>query len=172
MNRFDLTKQNSISESGLKCLSMICRYYGRHVDLTAAFCQTMSVEESLLGISNNAEKIGFSSVIGYLPLTKLIKVTLPCLLYWNNEYYVILRKVMRNTYYIVDPVKGLTKYSGTEIKRYWIGSQINGEEKGIAVFIKPTDEFYKQTKEQDQPIKENSIWRYIKHLLLWKFRPY
>ena len=47
---------------------------------------------------------------------------------------------MRNTYYIVDPVKGLTKYSGTEIKRYWIGSQINGEEKGIAVFIKPTME--------------------------------
>ena len=36
--------------------------------------------------------------------------------------------------------------------------------KGSAIFIKPTDEFYKQAKEYNQLIKENSIWGYIKHL--------
>ena len=39
--------------------------------------------------------------------------------------------------------------------------------KGSAIFIKPTDEFYKQAKEHNQLIKENSIWGYIKHLPSW-----
>ena len=39
--------------------------------------------------------------------------------------------------------------------------------KGSAIFIKPTDEFYKQAKAHNQLIKENSIWGYIKHLPSW-----
>ena len=60
-------------------------------------------------VSNKAEKLGLSSVIGYLPVAKLSKVTLPCLLYWDNEYYVVLRKVKREYYYVADPIKGLIK---------------------------------------------------------------
>ena len=41
-------------------------------------------------------------------------------------------------------------------------------DKIVAVFIKPTDEFYKQAEAQNQLIKGNSIWRYIKHLFSWE----
>lgn len=165
MDRFGFIKHSNICQSGLTCLSMICRYYDRQVDLPAIFSQAMSVEESLQEITDNAGKLGLSSVVGYLPLAKLSKVTLPCLLYWDNEYYVVLRKVKHGSYYIADPVKGLIKCSEIDVKQHWSRSQDNNEEKGIAVFIKTTEEFYKQAEKQNQLIKENPIRRYIKYLL-------
>ena len=47
MNRFDFIEQSIINQSGLTCLSMICRYYGRHVNLTATSSQLKSVKDSL-----------------------------------------------------------------------------------------------------------------------------
>lgn len=168
MNRFDSIEQSSIYQSGLTCLSMICRYYGRHIDLKATSTKEMSLEESLQQVSNKAGDLGLSSVIGYLPVAKLSKVTLPCLLYWENKYYVILRKVKRNCYYINDPNKGLIRYNEADIKQHWINSRQNNQEKGITIFVKPTEEFYKQAEVHNQIIKENSIWRYIKHLFSWE----
>ena len=168
MNRFDFIEQSIINQSGLTCLSMICRYYGRHVNLTATSSQLKSVKDSLEQVSNNAEKLGLSSVIGYLPVSKLSKITLPCLLYWENEYFVVLRKVKRKYYYIADPIEGLIYYNEVDMKLHWICSRQDKEEKGIAIFIKPSDEIYRQAEAQNQLIKDNSIWRYIKHLFFWK----
>ena len=165
MKRFDFIEQCSTCQSGLTCLSIICRYYGRRINITATPSQAMNVEESLQEVSNNAEKLGLNSIIGYLSLAKLGKITLPCILFWNNEYYVVLRRVKRKSYYIADPVKGLTEYNEADMKRHWICSPHNNEEKGVAIFIKPSDEFYRQAEAQNQLIIENSIWRYIKKLL-------
>ena len=168
MNRFDFIERSSASQSGLTCLSMICRYYGRHVNLTATLSHYVSTEKSLEQVSSNAEKLGLSCVTGYLPISKLSKVTLPCLMYWDDKYYVILHKVKFNHCYVADPTKGLIKYSQAEVKQHCVNSHIANEEKVVAVFIKPTDEFYKQAEAQNQLIKENSILRYIKHLFSWK----
>lgn len=168
MNRFDFIEQSNAYQSGLTCLSMICRHYGRYIDLTATSPQKISLEESLQQVSNKAGELGLSSVIGYLPVAKLSKVTLPCILYWENKYFVVLRKVKHKSYYIADPIKGITKYNEADMKRYWICSRYDNEEKGTAIFIKPSDEFYEQAEAQDQLIQENSIWRYIKHLFSWK----
>lgn len=168
MNRFDFIEQSNAYQSGLTCLSMICRHYGRYIDLKATSTQEMSPEASLQQVSNQAEKLGLSSVIGYLPVAKLSKVTLPCILYWDNKYYVVLSKVKRKSYYIADPIKGITKYNEADMKRHWICSRQDNEEKGAAIFIKSSDEFYKQAEAQDQLTQENSIWGYIKRVLLWR----
>ena len=88
MNRFDFIEQSNAYQSGLTCLSMICRHYGRYIDLKATSTQEMSPEESLQQVSNQAEKLGLSSIIGYLPVAKLSKVTLPCILYWDNKWFI------------------------------------------------------------------------------------
>ncbi|MBR5491589.1 MAG: hypothetical protein IKV77_00490 [Alistipes sp.] len=167
MNRFNFIKQCSSYQSGLTCLSMICRYYGRHIDLKATSTKEMSLEESLQQVSNQAEKLGLSSVIGYLPVAKLSKVTLPCILYWDNEYYVVLRKVKRNCYYINDPIKGLIRYSEADIKQHWIDSRQNNDEKGIAIFVKPTEDFYKQSNAINHTSHSSHIMRCVKKIILW-----
>ena len=88
MNRFDYIEQSSSYQSGLTCLSIICHHYGRHINLTTTSNQEMSPEESLQQVSNKAGKLGLNSVIGYLPVTKLSRITVPCILYWDNEYFV------------------------------------------------------------------------------------
>lgn len=167
MNRFDFIEQSNAYQSGLTCLSMICRHYGRYIDLTATTTQEMSIEESLQQVSNKAGKLGLSSVIGYLPVAKLSKVTLPCILYWDNKYYVVLRKVKRNCYYINDPNKGLIRYNEADIKRHWINSRQNNQEKGIAIFVKPTEEFYKQSDAINHTSHSSHIMRCVMKIILW-----
>ena len=129
----------------------------------------MSPEESLQQVSNNAGELGLNSVIGYLPVAKLSRITPPCILYWENQYYVVLRKIKRKSYYITDPIQGITKYNEADMKRLWICSrQEDSEENGRAIFIKPSDKFYKQSEAHNQLINENSIWRYIKNLVCGK----
>lgn len=169
MNRFDSIEQSSAYQSGLTCLSLICRHYGRYINLTKRSTQEMNPEKSLQQVSNKAGELGLSSIIGYLPVAKLSRITLPCILYWDNEYYVVLHKIKCKSYYITDPIKGLTKYNEADMKRHWICSrQEDNEEKGRAIFLKPSDEFYKQAEVYNQIIKENSIWRYIQHLFSWE----
>ena len=160
MNRFDFIERSNASQSGLTCLSMICRYYGRHVNLTATLSHYVSTEKSLELVSSNAEKLGLSCVTGYLPISKKLTI--------SRETIEEGENTMFNHCYVADPTKGLIKYSQAEVKRHCVNSHIANEEKVVAVFIKPTDEFYKQAEEQNQLIKENSIWRYIKHLFSWK----
>lgn len=169
MNRFDSIEQSSAYQSGLTCLSIICRHYGRYINLITTSTQEKSPEESLQQVSNKAGELGLSSIIGHLTVAKLSRITLPCILYWENKYFVVLRKVKHKSYYIADPIKGITKYNEADMKRYWICSrQEDYEDKGRAIFIKPSDEFYNQAEAQNQLIKENSIWRYIKNLLCGK----
>lgn len=169
MNRFDSIEQSRAYHSGLTCLSIICRHYGRYINLITTSTEEKSPEESLQQVSNKAGELGLSSIIGHLTVAKLSRITLPCILYWDNEYYVVLHKIKCKSYYITDPIKGITKYNEADMKRHWICSrQEDNEEKGRAIFLKPSDEFYKQAEVHNQIIKENSIWRYIQHLFSWE----
>lgn len=170
MNRFYYIKQDSTPHSGLVCLEMICRYYGRNIELTQVSPLAISLEDSIQEICNYAEGLGMNSIVGYLPLAKLSKVTLPSILYWKNEYYVVLYRIRYNKYFIANPMRRLVKYRESEIIKYWINPQITNEEKGVVIFIKPTEEFYKQAKAQNQLIKKMPLWGYIKHLLFLKKR--
>lgn len=167
MNRSDFNEQSNAYQSGLTCLSMICRHYGRYIDLTATSPQKISLEESLQQVSNKAGELGLSSVIGYLPVAKLSKVTLPCILYWENKYFVVLRKVKHKSYYIADPIKGITKYNEADMKRYWICSRQNNDEKGIAIFVKPTEDLYKQSNAINHTSHSSHIMRCVKKIILW-----
>ncbi len=156
---------------GITCLSILCKYYGRQIDLMSSShpCEN-SMEKSLPQISEEAEKLGFHSIIGYLSLDKLSKVTLPCLLCWNHDSYVILQRVKRGTYYVVDPLKGLMKYSEAELKSHWIDANAGCGEKGFAIFLKPTGEFYRQGTQQHQLLKGCALWRFLRCIISWNKR--
>lgn len=144
MSRLFFIKQHETSQCGYACLAMICRYYGKiyTLETLSKLFPIANEEISFLNINNAAERLGFHTIIGYLSASKLNKVTLPCILRWNKNHFVILHKVKQNKYYIADPDKGLLRYSESDFKKHWICSCQNYEEKGIAMFIKPTLQFY------------------------------
>lgn len=167
--KFPFIKQPDAMDCGPASLVMIAQHYGRHytLDHLRERCFLARDSVSLLGISKAAEEIGFRTVGGRLTFKKLTeKVLLPCIVHWNQEHFVVvyaLRKQRKGyTVFVADPGKGLLTYSREEFCEHWISTRTNGEEKGIALLMEPTQLFYE--REGDQLPSENRIrflWKYL-----------
>ena len=62
-------------------------------------------------------------------------------MHWNQNHFVILYKIKDGKYYISDPGKGKIIYTTEEFKNHWISMNLDGEEKGIVLFLEPTSKF-------------------------------
>ena len=164
MSRFHFIKQHDAMQCGIACLAMICRYYGKNYSLAtlSEICHATNEGVSLLSISDAAEQLGMHTIIGYSSVAKLSKVTLPCILHWNQNHFVVLYKIKRGKYYVADPGKGLIKYSESEFVQHWISIRRDNEDKGVAMFIKPTSLFYDKTDDpNDAPRSFKFLLGYI-----------
>lgn len=147
-------------DCGPVCLKMICSFYGKEYRLNTLrdLCYIAIDGVSLKGISKAAEKIGFKTIGGRVVLTKLIdKAVLPCILHWDQEHFVVLYRIQKKkkdiVFYIADPGKGLLQYNEKDFTEHWISTKTNGEEKGVALLLEPTEKFYKQQGEKSEKIQ-------------------
>ena len=131
---------------GITCLKMICKYYGKEFSLKFLLniCHPTKEGVSLLGIKDTADRLGFYTICGRLTIEKLSASTLPCILHWNQNHFVVLYLVKKKRYYVADPGKGLVTYNIDEFKSHWIEISSDKEEKGIGMFLAPTPIFYEQ----------------------------
>ena len=146
MKKIHFIKQHDSMECGIACLQMICAYHGRERSLAflSNICHATTEGVSLLGIRDAAVKMGFYVISGRLTIEELPASTLPCILHWNQNHFVVLYKVRKNKkFYIADPGKGLMTYHIDEFKSHWIETVSGSEEKGIAMFLEPTPMFYR-----------------------------
>ncbi|WP_289732092.1 peptidase domain-containing ABC transporter [uncultured Duncaniella sp.] len=141
--RFPFIKQEDSMQCGVACLQMICTYYGKHYSnvFISSFCHATTEGVSLLGICKAATSLGFKSLPIKTTLNYLNSITAPCILHWNQNHFVILYKIKDGKYYISDPGKGKITYTTEEFKNHWISMNLDGEEKGIVLFLEPTSKF-------------------------------
>lgn len=66
--------------------------------------------------------------------------------------------------YVVDPGKGLVTYTKEEFCEHWVSTKTNGEEKGIALLLEPTEQFYAQKDAKAVPTQNRLkfLWSYLK----------
>jgi ATP-binding cassette subfamily B protein len=132
---------------GITCLRMICKHYGKEysTNTLSHYCFATSEGVSLWGISEAATKLGLHTLCGKVTMEQLSKAELPCILHWDQNHFVVLYKVKKgNLFYMADPGKGLIRYSCEEMERRWVSTHSKGEEKGVAMFFKPTPLFYQK----------------------------
>lgn len=137
---------------------MICQNFGKEVSFSflSNMCSCTNEGTSLLSISETAKKIGLKSICCKLSLSDLSDVQTSCILYWNQNHFVVLYKVSKGKkFYVADPGKGLVKYNLEEFKSHWISTRSNGEEKGIAMFLEPTPAFYSHKNEEEKEEDKN-----------------
>ena len=164
--QFPLYRQRDSLLCGITSLQMICKHYRACLtpDYLQKLCQEGSEGISLATLKFGAEHLGFKCLCGLSDLEELSK-SLPCILHWNQNHFVVLYKVKKGKiFYIADPGKGLIKYTLEEFKKHWVSTQSEGEEKGIAMFLEPTPAFYEKQIDA-QPIEERSfkfLFSYIK----------
>lgn len=139
-------KQKDSMQCGVASLAMVCNYFGRTytTDFLSKICYATNEGVSMLGISEAASKIGLETITSYVAPTDLLRkdVELPAILHWRQNHFVVLYKINKKYFYIADPAKGLLKYSYVEFLDKWLSTNLDNQEKGIAMFLEPTPYFY------------------------------
>ena len=172
MKKIPLILQQDAMDCGPSCLAMICSYYGQQISCKQLrkICSLGKAGVSILGISKAAEIIGLKTIGGRLSFDTLaIELPLPCIVHWNQNHFVVVYKIKKrrgNRYevYVADPGKGLITYTKEEFCEHWVSTKTNGEEKGIALLLEPTEQFYAQNDTKAVPTQSRVkfLWRYIK----------
>ena len=169
--KFPFYRQLDGMDCGPTCLRMIARYYGKKFSVQQlrenSYIQRTGV--NLLGISEAAESIGLRTTGIRTTIDKLkLQSKLPCILHWNQMHFVVLYRVEKSKgkryFHIADPAYGLLKYEEEELKKCWISTRQGGVEKGIAMLVETTPQFY-----ETEPIRyeKMSLWYLLRYV-----RPY
>ena len=153
-------------QCGVACLAMICKYYKNaySIETLSKLCSVSTEGVSLFAIKNAAEKLGFNSICCKTSIEQLVSISMPSILHWNQNHFVVLYKVKnKKKFYIADPGKGLVCYSLENFKKHWISSVSNGEEKGVVMVIEPTEKFGKRSiiEEPNKKRSFNFLFGYV-----------
>ncbi len=171
MKKIPLILQQDAMDCGPSCLAMICSYYGQQISCKQLrkICSLGKTGVSILGISKAAEIIGLKTVGGRLSFDTLaIEVPLPCIVHWNQNHFVVVYKIKKHhkgrySVNVADPGKGLVTYTQKEFCEHWVSTKTGGEEKGIALLLEPTEQFYTQKDTKNVPTQNRVkfLWGYL-----------
>lgn len=158
MKKFPTYQQSESKDCGPTCIKIIAKYYGKNFNIEQLrnLSETTREGSSLLGLGEAVEKVGFRSLGIRTNLQNLNEVSLPCILHWNTNHYVVLYKIkyIKNYFnrkdqkkieslYISDPAHGLLKFTPKEFLKLWIGNNTNNStNEGIVLLLEPTPTFY------------------------------
>jgi len=151
---FIFYKQPDSKDCGVTCLKIIAKYYKKPISIQRlrALSETTRDGNSLLGLSEASEQLGFRSLGVKISLNRLQEVPLPCILHWNKNHYIVLYNIKKDTFNVSDPAHGLLKYTKKEFLKHWIGNNATEQtEEGIALLLETTPKFYKSSFEDNEP---------------------
>jgi len=165
---FPFYRQLDGMDCGPSCLRMVAKYYGRSFSIQQLREKShiLRTGVNLLGLSDAAESIGLRSICVRTTIQKLKdQAKLPCIIHWNQNHFVVLYQITRNKnkwfFHIADPAYGLMKYEEQEFKNCWISTIRDNTEKGVAMFLEPTPQFYEAEAIQYEKM---SIWFLLKYV--------
>ncbi|QUG77702.1 ATP-binding cassette domain-containing protein [Erwinia sp. E602] len=121
--RLPMLQQTQAAECGLACVGMIAGYYGHHFDLVTLRHRfsTSLKGATLADIMQIAHRLGMASRALRLELDELDQLSTPCILHWEMNHFVVLKKVTRNKVILHDPARGLREVSMEEVSKSFTG---------------------------------------------------
>jgi ATP-binding cassette, subfamily C, bacterial len=133
--------QMEATECGSICFSMILGYYDHHL--------TVEEARSACGVSRDGSKASHivqaareynMDAKGYSvqDLKMLDKCTLPAIIHWNFDHFVVLEGRIGKYYYINDPATGRRRVTFDEFNRNFTG---------IILILTPTKQFVRKAQE-------------------------
>ncbi|MCA6493465.1 MAG: peptidase domain-containing ABC transporter [Chitinophagaceae bacterium] len=167
LGKFTSYIQMDQMDCGPTCLRMIAKYYGKHYSLETLRNNSFLTREgsSLKGISEAAEKIGFRPIAAKLTFEQLDEDgTLPCILHWNQNHYVVLppqnynRKKANSKILIADPSVGLVNVTKETFLNSWLSESNN---MGVALFLEPSPYFYDSDGEKSSFKRFSFLYKYL-----------
>ncbi|MDQ2046092.1 peptidase domain-containing ABC transporter [Pseudoalteromonas sp. 20-92] len=149
VKRLPVILQTEAAECGLASIAMVAAYYGYKTDLTSL---RQEHEISLKGanleeLMQIADKLKLSSRALRLDLDHLSQLKTPCILHWDMNHFVVLKKVTKKSIEIHDPGLGERKYTMEEFSKHFTG---------VALELSPTEEF--KSEDSRVNLKLSDFW--------------
>jgi ATP-binding cassette subfamily B protein len=160
-------------DCGPSCLRMIARYYGKNFSLQTIRDRSFLTREgvSFLGMSDAAESMGMRSVGARVTFHQLSEqVTLPAIVHWKEEHFVVVYKIGRGKVRVADPAFGLINYRVEEFLKGWCGVTDEETAKGLTLLVEPTPDFYLMPDEKTDKSSFLFLFSYFKNQkrFLWQ----
>jgi ATP-binding cassette, subfamily B, bacterial len=162
----NFTPQHDQMDCGPACIRMVTSTYNKTYPLQYLRDNCFITREgvSILGIGEAANRIGFETISASLTLKKLLEMPMPSILHWNQNHFVVLYKIKKNiftkklTFKIADPGHGMISLSQESFEKSWLSD----DNKGVALFLEPTEDFYKTNPPKEDKIGVKYILNYLK----------
>lgn len=139
--RLPMLQQTQAAECGLACVGMIAGYYGHQFDLVTLRHRfsTSLKGATLADIMQIAHRLGMASRALRLELDELDQLSTPCILHWEMNHFVVLKKVTRNKVILHDPARGLREVNMEEVSKSFTG---------VALELLPSASFQRREEKQ------------------------
>jgi ATP-binding cassette subfamily B protein RaxB len=139
--KLPLILQTEAAECGLASLAMVAAYHGYITDLaTLRAKHSISLKGTTLAeIIKIAAALKFQGRPLRLEISEMKELATPCLLHWDLNHFVVLRKATRSGIEIHDPAQGLRRLSYEEASRHFTG---------VALELAPNIAFEKKEERQ------------------------
>lgn len=137
------------SECGVACLAMIARFHGHDIDLNG-LRQRFAVSLAginLAGLMSLAHQLDLSPRALRAELGALRKLVTPCILHWDLNHFVVLKRAERQFIIIHDPALGSRRISIAEASKHFTG---------VALELTPVSGFRPVVART--PIKLSMLW--------------
>jgi ATP-binding cassette subfamily B protein RaxB len=154
-NSLPIILQSEAAECGLASLAMVACYHGYQTDLVSIRQKfSISLEgATLLDIMGFAEQLKLSTRPLRIELEDLDALQTPCILHWDLNHFVVLKKANEKRIVIHDPAKGEKTLTLEEASKHFTG---------VALELTPTKDFEKQ--ESKPSLRFSDFWSRISGL--------
>ncbi|MBF2085435.1 MAG: ATP-binding cassette domain-containing protein [Thermoleptolyngbya sp. C42_A2020_037] len=147
-HRYPWVEQQSSSDCGAACLSMVARYWGKQLPIHFLREQANvgRAGASLKNLAKGAERIGLQARPVRASLGRLLNQSSPWIAHWEGNHYIVVYHASRKRIIIADPAHGRRSLSSQEFQAHWTG---------YALLLEPTSQL------NDLEIKQISLGRYL-----------
>jgi ATP-binding cassette, subfamily B, bacterial CvaB/MchF/RaxB len=141
--------QTEAAECGLASLAMVAAFHGYHTDLASLRAKyAISLKgATLTELMRIATTLGLQTRPVRLDLAEMQELKTPCILHWNLNHFVVLKKATRTGIEIHDPARG---------KRTLKYAEVSEQFTGVALELMPGMDFKK--KEDKQSLKLSGLF--------------
>ena len=146
-NTLSMIFQTEMAECGLACLAMIANYYGKHSDirmLRESLCMPAG-GSSVRHVLEAGLKLDLQGRPLKLELQEVASLTLPAILHWDTDHFVVLSKTNRRSVVVHDPAMGIRRYTLAELGCHFTG---------VAIELFPTASFTQEKPSKEYTLKE------------------
>lgn len=115
--------QSEAAECGLACLAMVFAHHNKPTDLfelRRKFGAGLK-GQTLRALIQHADASGFTTRSLRLEIEELSQLALPCIVHWDLNHFVVLKKVSRKSVTVLDPAVGERRLSLEEVSLHFTG---------------------------------------------------